>query len=484
MSRGGAGNFWESLVKAMRSFWERLFGFTSGSAWFRFIMIPLIALLLWAISMPISAALNRLVEFLVNVAPGKLERLAEAVKILIYGLPPSSFPTTPLPATPPPPADFLIRAWNWVTEIGTDRIQLIILVAASLWIAYRLMIHFVFFLYEIDDFSQAKRMVESAIFPFMRRKAVFQNGVELTNGEISVQEMVGGRTAFFMDATKGFAAVMERPGSFTRVVGPQDRYPVSLDGFTHLRDVVDLRDQRLTISVSGYTKDGIPVKAHAWSFNCRVAGSELSSYQKHFVSCEPVKVHNLVYCHWIGQDWKNRSKRHIALNDLVSTVLRDFMAGRCLVEFLPELAQVNPMESAQPSLIDQFIDYFAACNGEHGLQLVWTGRGEWQLAPEVDLETIRQNSSQAYDNWRKNHPQMLSGDISQKRREEAQRLVHHVVRLYDDLLQAKQPEDQVLQALARHYLERLQAAIRLLEARGEKPSQEWLEILRHLENLV
>ena len=277
MGRNEAGGSWSELVKTVRTLVERLIHFSSNSPWLRFLLIPLLALLLWAVSMPISAALSNTVEFLVNVAPEKIERLLEAVEIMVYGLPVSTIPTTPLPATPPLPPDFTTRVWNWLTEIGSDRIQLIILVAASLWTAYRLMIHFVYYLYEIEDFRQAVRMVDSAFLPFMRRHAVFQNGVEITRGEISVQEMVGGRTAFSMDATKGFAAVMERPGTFTRVVGPQDRFPVNLEGFTHLRDVIDLRDQRLAITAAGHTKDGLPMVARDWSFSCRVAGSNISS---------------------------------------------------------------------------------------------------------------------------------------------------------------------------------------------------------------
>jgi hypothetical protein len=392
-----------------------------------------------------------------------------------------------LPATPPPGPGFFARLGNWLSEINRDRVQVILLVAASLWVAYRLMIHFVHYLYEIDQIRHAARIVESAFLPFRRRNITIQKGVETSTQEISAREMVGGRSTLTLDADQGYAAVLERPGSYTRVVGPQDHYPVSLDGFTHLREIIDLRDQRLIVTLSGHTKDGIPIKANNWSFICRLAGSKTSAPQKLYVSCDPASVHNLVFRHWIGQDWINQSKRRKALVDLVSTALAEFISGRRLVEFLPELEQLQQAEapaSKQLRLIDQFVAYFERNVGEHGLQLVWTGRGAWQLAPEAAIEPILENSSQAYENWFRNHPEILSEAGSQKRMEETHRLVHHVVGLFDNMIAAQQSDDQILTALTQHYLDRIKDAIRVMEARGEKPAREWLEAARHLDRLV
>jgi hypothetical protein len=157
------------------------------------------------------------------------------------------------------------------------------------------------------------------------------------------------------------------------------------------------------------------------------------------------------------------------------------------VEFLPELEQLQQAEapaSKQIRLVDQFVAYFERNIGEHGLQLVWTGRGAWQLAPEAAIEPILENSSQAYENWFRNHPEILSKAGSQKRMEETHRLVHHVVGLFDNMIAAQQSDDQILTALTQHYLDRIKDAIRVMEARGEKPAREWLEAARHLDRLV
>ena len=476
-------SIWQDSFQQMRRFLRRTFSFEDKSAWLRFLLLPVLGVVIWMLFGPLGNFLSQMVDTLFAEAPLRFEQLFQVLANLL----PSSLAPLGAEFIPPPaPPSYFHQLWNWLSELGRENIQLFLLIGASLWIAYRLMIHFVHYLYEMENYHQAARMVGSAFLPFNRRKALIQNGVETTNDEISVQEMVGGRLAFSIDAQHGFAAVLERPGAFTRIVGPQDSLPVSLDGFMHLRQVVDLRDQRVSLSQDCLTRDGIPIKVDSAAFICRVAGSRVSGPRMHFQACDPEMVHSLVYRHWIGQDWESPAKRRKALNDLVSITLDDFISQHSFVEFLPDLPGFKNLVEFMPHrtpLFEQFAQYFSHSGGQHGLQLVWTGRGEWQLGDVLAFERVAKSCRQAYGNWMHNQPEVFSQAGILARHQEAERLARHVTRLYDDMLKAGQSDDQIMIALARHYTQRLQSAIRILEARGEESPAGWAAVLKHLEQL-
>lgn len=474
------------LWQALRSFLSRLFAFESAGTWFRFLLIPLIAALALGLMVPLGGLLEDLIDFLLTDAPSRWEGLLDSIQHLVQGpvpVPTGEAVSFAFPAGP----GRLARIQNWLTELGGETIQLWLLGGLALWFVLRLVSHYTLYLYDLPHFHQAYRMVEGVFNPFRRRKVHIQKGLELPHQDISVKELFGGKIALHMDAQEGFAAVLERPGAFNRVIGPQDRFPVNLEGFTNLRAIIDLKDQRLRFSVKEHTKDGIPIQGERFMFVCRVAGSTLSSPRRQFESCEPDMICTLVYRHWVGQDWQNSSKRQHNLNALVSLCLRDFISQRSFIEFMPELEAFRdifqPSQNYVP-LLEQFLADFNQQASQHGLQLAWTGRGSWQLAPGLDPERLAPFGSLAYENWLNNHPAVAVRAGIQIRHEEVVAQIQRMVKVYDQCRQSGKSDDQVMVELGKFYLSRLRNAIRLVEARGEKPLREWLEVEKHLRSLV
>jgi hypothetical protein len=475
------------VCRGLRSFFERLFSFDTTSTWIRFLLIPLIVVLVLLLMMPLGGLLENFVDFMITEAPSRWEGLLDAINRLVRG--PVQPPTDEaLQFAFPGRPGTLARLRNWFTEVGGETFQLALLFGLGIWFVFRLMSHYILYLYDLGGFRQASHMVEGAFNPFQRRKVNIKNGVEVNSQEISVKELYGGRISINLDAQEGFAAVMEQPGAFARVVGPQDRLPVNLGGFTHLRTIIDLKDQRVRLpDIREFTRDGIPVLGERFVFICRVAGSKVTLPRRQFQACDSDMIYTLVYRHWIGQDWQNSSKRRLNLSDLVSLCFRDFISQRSFIEFMPEMAEFkDSLQLAQNyvPLMDQFLAEFNHKASEHGLQIAWTGRGAWQLAEGLDPELLAPLGLLAYENWLNNHPAVAVRAGIQIRHEQVVAQIQRLVKVYDQSRQSGKTDDQVMLELGKFYLSRLRSTIRQVEARGEQPLREWLEVEKHLRGLV
>lgn len=417
-----------------------------------------------------------------------VERFVRVSSPAVPALPGEATPAPAIrPPILPPQAPFLVSLINRVSEFNKETLQLALLCGTIFWLAYRLIAQYAFYLYRMTDFRHARHMVSSAFLPFRRRRIDIVNGTVHSGNYISVHEMYGGQIRLQMDANKGYAAVFEQSGHSIRIVGPQDRFPVLLGGFMHLRHIVDLKDQRVMVSVHGLTCDGIPVTAQRVVFICRLTGTRKGPGGASFESCDRNAVHALVYQHWIGSDWENPSKRRKALHDLVSTALEEFISKRALVEILGEVREFaiqKPGRGNQPALFQQFAEQFQQQTGQYGLELLWTEQGEWRVDAPFDADLLALHFRQAFQNWQGFHPVILQREGVLIRRRETNHLVNHLLQIFEDGQVSGQSADEIRSALILHYLERLRHAVRILEARGEIPPQGWKEVLGYLESLI
>lgn len=473
-------NLWERIQKTIDQIIQKYFGFSRSSVWLRFLLLPALAI----VAFLLSRQLGSLIEWVTDIIMAEPGAPPQDPGVFLDWIRNVIFPAAEL--TPPQPTLFESLR-DIATEIGMENLQLALLGGITFWMAHRLISMYVYHLYGMTDYTQAKHMVSSAFIPFRRRRAVIRNGKELPGQNISIHEMYGGQITLSMNATKGFAAVMERPDHSQRIVGPQDQYPVFLDGFLHLRQVVDLREQLVQVNVQAHSLDGFPIKIRGAIFRCRISGSVKTTHKPRFEACDTDAIHKLAYLNWIGPEWENPTKRRKALHDFVSTTLSAFISDYPLVEILPEMKDYSSIcQSGETKfkLLDRFVQNIAVLTGDHGLEFEWTGQGEWQLPEGVNPDIIAQYCNQATENLKRGQPSRFSHEGIKIRHLASRQLVQHMLRLYEEAKKSNEPDDEMFLRLTKLYLERLHHAVRILESRGEKCPQEWIETKQHLERLT
>jgi hypothetical protein len=387
-----------------------------------------------------------------------------------------------------PSAPFLFSTLiNWLSEIGRENYQLALLILLAVWLAYRLAAGYAFHVFGMDEFKQAGQMIWGLKNPSKRRNIVLQNGEEKVKPVPPARALFGGQISLWMDARKGYAAVLEQTAAKIETYGPQDEFPIHPPGFLRLRQIVDLQDNRVEVTVAAKTKDGIPVTVSEAYFVCRLKGALLDVRKSAYLSCDKRQVEKLVFRHWIGQDWENQTKRRKALRDLISTALQDFIARRIFFEVLaeiPNLANTIRDIRLEPRLLEQFAGDFSENSGDHGLQLVWTGRAEWQLPGLFNPVAFQDDYRALYIDWMRSQHNMRAHTGIDIQRREIERLIRHVLKIADNLRQDEAQEDKIILELTQHYFERIQSAIHLIESRGDKPPREWVSVAQYLKQIA
>lgn len=387
----------------------------------------------------------------------------------------------------PTPPFYSVIIPNWISEIGPEVFQLFLLLLAAIWLAHRLAADFAFQLYNFDHFKQAVRMVIDVVLPFRRRPVILQKGEVKAVEDLPAKTLYGGRISVQMDAQKGYAAALEDLGNRILILGPQDVFPNKPSGFLRLREIVDLSDQQVEITVAAMTKDGIPVVLRDASFICSLRGSLFDNRKSIYQSCDKRGIRKLVYHHWIGQDWENPIKRQKALRDLVSTALQDFLFQHTLIELLAEypglVESIQQVRLNRP-LLERFTQHFNEKLDEHGLQLVWTGKCDWYFHKAMDMDIVRTKFPAAYSDWIRSQREIQLHTGIQILRDETGKLVRQLLKLAENLRKSGETEDTIVLELAQHYAVRIQNAIRLIESRGDRVPKEWITVSDHLNHIL
>lgn len=232
--------------------------------------------------------------------------------------------------------------------------------------------------------------------------------LEAENAENSVI-LFGGPGS--VDVHLGFAAVFETDNGYPRVLSAHqprsqttpdwlsqgDRH---IEGFTRLRDVVDLRDRHSKLDeIMTVTRDGIEVYARDVQVVFRVYSGDQKRTLENPYPFDERGIRRLVYGQAVTQ--KGTSRWESVLPAIVKHEIRDFVAQRKVEDFLAmqpfrileDETQEKPDEVEQNSeaeittsrrdLTERFhTSERKARLQEQGLESTWVGVGAWEVRDE------------------------------------------------------------------------------------------------------
>jgi hypothetical protein len=470
MNRSRFSTLWVNIQRVADRLVQQLFGFGQRGAWIRFLLLPVVVVLVFLISSQVGILIDEALKML-QKTPGPEIVTTPTVTPAVTAVP------VQLPWTPPR-APIHIAVGNLWSEIGGERIQLGLLALMALWLSYRLVSGYVYWIYNLRNFRQAEQMISSIFLPFRQRRIVIQNGKEISQGMISIRSMYGGQSQLTVNAQDGYAALLERPDHSIRVVGPQDRYPLILDGFMYLRQLIDLRDQNIVVSLKSQTREGIPVTVQDVAFICRLEGVNKVSGQNLYASCNPMAIHALVFLQSLGQTWEDPKERQTVLEGFITKTLSEFISGRSFIEILSETNEYSAICPPVPKsdrLFTQYASNLELYAGQTGLELIWAGQGEWRLSDQIAPELIQRHASQAAQNRLRSQPNAIRYYDRASQRREMSKLVQNLLHLYERGQKSGQSNREIVNELLNYYKRIMQQAAQISSSTGNHPGR-WTDI--------
>lgn len=475
--------FFRRLITRAKSLLDLILENDSRSTWLRLLFVPVVAGIFLIFLGPLGVWVGQALEFIIDNLPSLVDRMAEIFRRIFDT---GDVVVDPSVIYPPGPGrlDIIRRIAG---EIRGESLQLFLLPAVGFWFVYRLFTHYVKYTYEFKDFKSAARMVRSIYLPWEKRRLRLINGKDQTSQAPDARDLYGGQLSVYMEPGQGFAVAFERPHKSVHLIGPGNRFPFTLPLFVHLRQVIDLHDQRLVVSAEGLTRDGMRVKVSEVGFISRVAGTRLAGRRQQYDGYDPQSVHQLVYQHWVGESWENPTKRVKSLQDFITTELMAFLSSQYLVNLLPEIPDFRKLveipADRQP-MLEQFCARFNQKSSQHGLQLRWTGRGDWSLRVGLQVADVQETWQLANQNRNHNNPQFVQLAAVSAQHNETERMLQHLIRSYDEMRALHLADDRIILELTRMYFDRLQQMIRIFEARGDEIPEALGHTARHLGKLI
>ncbi len=267
-------------------------------------------------------------------------------------------------------------------------------------------------LFNTDSVWTAFRYLFSAVlglnYPTLRVDQGNLETLEAENAENPVV-LIGGPG--YVDVHLGFAAVFETENGYPRVLSAHQRSDAAIpdvfargdrhiEGFTRLRDVVDLRDRHSKLDeIMAITREGIEVYARDVQVVFRVySGGQKRTLENPYPFDER-GVRRLVYGQPVTQ--KGTSRWESILPSIVKREIRDFVAQRKVEDFLAmqpfriledeaHIAEGDAAENGGPEsstsrrdLTERFhTEEREARLRDHGLESSWVGVGAWEVRDE------------------------------------------------------------------------------------------------------
>jgi hypothetical protein len=399
---------------------------------------------------------------------------------------------------------------------GAASLRKVIVFFLGYWLAFRVAALYLDDVFELKDLSVAEGYI---------RQGAFASGYDLISikeGAISPESRnspiyrIGGPGSVQVHLEN--VALFEKIGGQPHIIGSAAGI-ATLDSFERLRQVIDLRDQVLDMTVTGRTRDGIRVTAKdvrlIFSVDRGFQQSDGRSPLAQPYAFTEDAIKNLVYNHNSGP-WT------LAMRSLIRGNLLRFIAQHTLSEFL---ASVNPREAidllnapsgpldlrraAAPRGLtaapaagggpeDDFIPrdqitnlFYNFTNGFHqdandlGVALQWIGLGTWvtpsEIIPDQHLEA-----------WQISlHNQIIGNEMAlqdvqrEGRTKELLRLIREIPETAYVLQEAKTVAgEQINRELILTYRERLRNAWEIYQNSTRPPQPELEAALKHLSRLT
>jgi hypothetical protein len=337
-------------------------------------------------------------------------------------------------------------------------------------------------IFELENLYVAELFIIEAAFALFYRRIRIQDGAIDPEHQNSPIVQIGGPG--IVDVHLENAALFEKVDGSPRVVKPTITRPIVLDGFERLRQVVDLRDQVVELTVTGRTQDGIPITAKDVRLVFSIYRGEVKhESQSTFIQPYPFSeqaVLDLVY--------KQESRPWVeGMRRMIRSELRQFISQHSLSEFLTT-SNIEITTSLVPreEISDLFFDFasgFSERAQERGIELQWIGVGTWvlpsQIIPERHLEAWRLS----YETRVRKNPLTLQRIREENRLAELLRLVDEITTTFYSLIGEQVSNEVVMSTLIKSYREKIRSA-RDLYLTSEQPVPPEMEsVLRHLEGI-
>jgi hypothetical protein len=339
-------------------------------------------------------------------------------------------------------------------------------------------------IFELEDLSIAELFIVEAAFALFYRRISIQNGGINPEHLNSPIVQIGGPG--IVDVHLENAALFEKVDGSPRVAAPTISCSLILNGFERLRQVVDLRDQVVEMTVSGRTQDGIPITAK----DVRLVFSIYRGEQKitpgeSFIQPYPFSdqaVLDLVY-------QQERGPWFEGLRRMIRRELVQFISQHTLSEFLTT-TNIDVQASniaAREEISDLFFDFasdFSERARERGVELQWIGVGTWvlpsQIIPQRHVEAWRLS----YESRVRKSPSALSKVREETRASELLRLVDEFPTTYYLLLNQEMSNELIMQTMIQSYQEKIRGALDLFVTREQPVPAELQSAYDHLDKLL
>ncbi len=325
-------------------------------------------------------------------------------------------------------------------------------IAAALWLSFRLGVHYLADLFELESISIASRYLGAALFSLdVPRLRIDQGDLDALDHKNPILRIGG---PGYVHVHLGFASVFETIEGHPDVYGPVSGQFIR--GFERIRDVIDLRDQlRRVDEVRAITRDGIEVYARDAQMVFRVYGeSEGRTLEKPHPFTDDA-VRKLVYRRTIRE--RSGGKWTDILRGRVASEIRNFVESLTIDEFLalqPEIAEEEISKGGgQDPLARTFrfhiprrklTERFHTRKSQErlrelGLELHWVNVGTWELRDTDDRNQAAGVGHTLISAWRelqqariKRNPRYLQQIRDQREREITSRQLRKMIEAWEE----------------------------------------------------
>lgn len=403
--------------------------------------------------------------------------------------------------------------------IQPEILSILLPIIAAMFIGILIAALYITDLFELDSFWIALRYLFGSMlglgYPNLR---IDQGDVEALEAENANNPLIQIGGPGTIDVHLGFAAVFESESGVPNVHGSlPDASPASsgllkhnprfIEGFTRLRDVVDLRDRHSKLDeVLAVTREGIEVYARDVQMVFRVHSGNQERALENPYPYDERGIRRLVYGQAVSQ--KGLQQWEKMLPAIVVHELRDFVARRKVEDFLALQPHQMLEEQDQDSNLDkdptdhketlpprrEITESFHTEARrerlrEQGLELTWVGVGAWELRDAQLQQTPREPGpgKTLLAAWRDLQLAQRYGRESYLTRKRYQAYQDYASRSIQDLIKAWKEHELRRSDRCYEFLIRYREKIAEMHLRSERKAErdaKLLAVMEHLERLL
>lgn len=497
----------QSIGRNIRKGWDWFIAPGPGGRLRRVLLIILLVVITWFGLTVVLAPINRAMIKLVDTTVDGLSEFQER----FFGAPaPTPTPglveaPAPTPVPQPIPVPLIERLPRELDAqlqraYEPDTLRHLLVVLLGSWLGYQISALFLSEAFELNDFRLAQRYLRGFLFGTAIRRYQIENGVIIpasgsplrhvdrppymypddrtwvTWEDRSILRQLGSSGEISIAPEN--LIVVEDVNGMARVIGPTSNRSVLIDTFTRLHQIIDLRDQRVILSITGFTRQGIQISAvgASWMFSVYRNQPNPALVPAPPYPYDPQAILNLVYRYWKGDFYSS-------VVSMIQADMQAFIGSRSVEMFLPFLQleqSISPDIAKQENPFKEFEREFNQQSRIRGVQLFWEGMGEWTLTPVINLHTQPKAWQLMLENRR------LRAELMQENQTELLlSQIHQVpIGIFEQCQSRVDSRERTCLALLRAYCGTLTKGMQELEKIQQTPPSELLPVRDHFCNLA